>query len=150
MKAQVISRVLGDSMSGEDLLHEAVQRTLSGSRNFPEDVNLEAYLVMVMKGMASDEIERRVRASERRDNAQSALHQSPVPECVLIDLAALVDQFENDDEEAALVIEEWRQGKKGPEIKADLGIDETIFNSTVRRIRRKSMRFLPDRKGRKS
>ncbi len=42
------------------------------------------------------------------------------------------------DLEAQLVMDGWKQGKNGPAIKLDLGIDRIAYETIVKRIRRKS------------
>ena len=58
----------------------------------------------------------------------------------------LYDLFEA-DAEAQLVMNGWREGKSGPDIMADLGIDRRAYETIVRRIRRKSTARWPKGSG---
>jgi hypothetical protein len=52
-------------------------------------------------------------------------------------VAGLYEFFEA-DAEAQLVMNGWLEGKSGPDIMVDLGIDRTAFETIAKRIRRKS------------
>lgn len=47
-------------------------------------------------------------------------------------------EFFESDAEAQLVMDGWREGKNGPAIMLDLGIDQTAYETIAKRIRRKS------------
>lgn len=52
-------RALGiPAMTWEDLLHEALVRTLAGKRQWPLEVNLVAFLAQTMRSIANEERER--------------------------------------------------------------------------------------------
>ena len=57
---------------------------------------------------------------------------------------ALISEFEkshDDDWEALLVIEAWREGHDGPAIRDNLGLSVTEYETVVRRLRRKAKIF---------
>jgi hypothetical protein len=55
-----------------------------------------------------------------------------------------ISQFEKsheDDWEALLIIEAWREGHEGPAIRDKLGLSVTDYETIVRRLRRKATIF---------
>jgi hypothetical protein len=55
--------------------------------------------------------------------------------CAAIEEIALIDRMFENDEDAQLVLEGWKEGMSGPEIIAQLNLPEDRFNAAVRRIR---------------
>jgi DNA-directed RNA polymerase specialized sigma24 family protein len=142
-------RALGSGMEGDDLLHEAIVRTLEeDGRNCPSHVALPVYLDNAMRSIADGE-----RAKYRRELPDgvgqpqdgalaTALDPAPLPADLAlarIDLLKVLDSlqqtFENDPQALAVIIgnlEEW----SATEIKDMEGMNEKQYAAARKRVRR--------------
>ena len=153
-------RVIGlHAVDWRDLLHEAIVRLLDGTRQWPRDVPLVAFLRETMRSIASDHwrrLERPVVVAESELGIDGEIDGSEVghardvagqPERqVSADetLARIEDAF-RDDDEALKVMAGMAGGKSPREIQEETGMDETRYASTQRRIRRRLGREFPER-----
>jgi DNA-directed RNA polymerase specialized sigma24 family protein len=147
-----------------DLLQEAIISVLeAGHRNWkPNQVDLMGFLMGAMRSIASN-WSRKGRKTEpppRLDSdlvsvnedgdqiptaLEAALDGRPNPEQFLLmselpSEEALVAELENlvrDDLVASLVMEGWKNGMKGPEIRDSLDLTQKEHEAAVKRIRRK-------------
>jgi len=123
-----------------DLLNEAVLRALQGSRRWPEQVPVVAFLALVMRSLA-DEYWRqhRVQAALLQTDALARLPDgAPGPERELAARQCLmeIDSLFARDEDALRVIAGLADGLTAPEIQRLYGMDATRYATTRRRIRR--------------
>jgi DNA-directed RNA polymerase specialized sigma24 family protein len=147
----------GSDFTEEDLVKEAIVALLEERRHWnPKKVDLVGVLMGAVRSIASN-----YRAS--KENGEYALPSSqifspaedeaeadspteihpdgrPNPEQTLIVsnfLAEIYSLFE-DDPEAMVIMDGWRDRMSGPEIIAALEIDRNAYETIVRRIRRKA------------
>lgn len=128
--------------SHEDLLSEAFTATLAGTRRWNKSaVDFVGHLCGVMRSVSSHWAEtKEARALEPADGAFVDHVEASAPDAER-ELAArqeverIVRHFEEDPLVLA-IIDGFRKGLKGPEVQANLGIDQTEFETAVRRLRR--------------
>ena len=127
-------------MDADDLLQEAIVRTLSGERRTcPRNVPVITFITGIMRSIASGEREkypRMERLNEDEWNAIESLESSP--EKNLIDLQAFAELetiFEDDNEILQLILH-LRNGDSAVEIKRLEGWSETQYSTIRRRMRR--------------
>jgi hypothetical protein len=139
---------LGFGMSGDDLLQEAICRTIAGKRHWRKTVvTFEKHLIETMRSIS--------------DHAHEELAGgSVVPGTIEDDLgyldgvllrssrldgevsAAAKEQLEKiaavfaDDDEVCLVVDGLHAGLTGPDIQADLGITQNQYETIMTRLRR--------------
>lgn len=132
-------------LSADDLLQEAIRRTLNGERRWRKTVSFRKHLIETIRSLANHA------PDELKGCAVTALEDSGVAlDGVSIRstigngerVAAANEQllkirmtFEADDE-VSLVLEDLASGMTGPEIQKDLGITQTQFETIVTRLRR--------------
>lgn len=127
----------------EDLLHMAIERALSGTRRWPQDVPVVAFLAEVMRSIAADYLNRRERHAgddqidDDRDHLNPGKQQS-TPEGLYYVKRAMdvADEFFAADEEAWLVMTARIEGYEGAEIKQKLGLTTQQYWAACKRIRR--------------
>jgi hypothetical protein len=145
-----VARILAwkvPSMDGEELLFEALERTLDDRRRWNRAaVEFVGHLIGAMRSIASHEASRRgldtvgltssmdLIAPENPENSLSADEQ----------IRRLRTHFgERHDREALLVLDAMELGCDGPTIRSQLGLNQTQLETIVRRIRRAALRVLP-------
>jgi hypothetical protein len=148
-------RCAGTDFQEGHLYSEAVSLTLLGKRKCPCGVPLIAFLLQTMRSLASH---RRLQMKKQ----QSALRASPSsgvselqvltnqhnPEAALIEqedtdtVAAIYECLAGDDE-AQLVIMATALGKKGKELRDEIGIDQAAFDYAMRRIKKAVKKKFP-------
>ena len=139
-----------DGRNHEDLLAEAVRRTLDGQRRWYQRVNIVEHLFGAMRSVSSHWAE--TYASEQRQGRDHlldtldartdlplAMSEAPNPERAIVasDLLRRVRQFFEDDPLADTIIAGWEDGLDGPTICEVAEIDSQTFQSKVRGIRRR-------------
>ena len=145
-------RVIGlHAVDWRDLLHEAIARLLEGTRQWPRDVPLVAFLHGTMRSIASDHwrrLERPVVVAESEmgaggevdgsvvGNAPDVANQPERRVSAAETLARIEEVFRGDDE-ALKVLAGMASGKSPKEIQEETGMNETRYASTQRRIRRR-------------
>ena len=151
-------RVIGlHAVAWRDLLHDALERLLDGRRRWPRNVPLVVFLRETMRSIASDHWRRLdgpvvVAESEMGADGDagggavaSAADETAQPErraSAEETLARIEATFEG-DAEALRVLAAMASGRSPKEIQQEIGIDETRYASTLRRIRRRLRREFP-------
>ena len=149
-------RVIGlHAVEWRELLHDAIERLLDGRRQWPRNVPLVVFLRETMRSIASDHWRRLERPAvvagvgdgcgrrsgrwtrsrppwTRRRSRNGAL---PPRETI----RRIEDAFEGDGE-ALRVLAAMASGQSPRETQEEIGIDETRYASTLRRIRRRLRR----------
>ncbi|HVI03049.1 MAG TPA: hypothetical protein VM869_30345 [Enhygromyxa sp.] len=145
-----VARILAwkvPTMDGEELLFEALERTLDDRRRWNRAaVEFVGHLIGVMRSIASHEASRRgldtvgltssmdLIAPENPESSLSAEEQ----------IRRLRAHFgERSDGEALQVLDAMELGCDGATIRAQLDITQTQLETIVRRIRRAALRVLP-------
>jgi len=151
-------RVTGlHAVAWRDLLHDAFERLLDGRRRWPRDVPLVVFLRETMRSIASDHWRRLdgpVVVAESEMDADgdagggavaTAVDETTQPErraSAEETIGRIEDAFEGDGE-ALRVLAAMASGRSPGEIQQEIGIDETRYASTLRRIRRRLWREFP-------
>ncbi len=151
--AQVRAFGLPD-MEWQDLVQEAVTRTLSGSRKWPSDVPFLAFLAQTMRSIANEQWLLRNRRNEvsQSDFSEGEKQESAIfgyldsvavdhisPERQLLATRAITD-LENyfaEDAEALLLLRGIAEGSTPVELQQAYGLTKTKYESAQKRIRRK-------------
>ena len=148
-------RVVGlHAVAWRDLLHDAIERLLDGRRRWPRNVPLVVFLRETMRSIANDHWRRLdgpvvVAESEMVTDDQTdsrpvanAVDETADPErhaSAEETIRRIEDAFEGDDE-ALRVLAAMATGQSPREIQQEIGMDETRYASTRRRIRRRLQR----------
>lgn len=146
LRLQAIARLRCRSLPGldwQELLHEAVLRALDGSRPWPPDVKLIAFLAGIMRSLRSDHWRRhRATAAALSVQAAEVASEAPDPERIAAASQALaaIDRLFADDPAALAVILGLSQGLSAGEIRQRAGLSETEYDSTRKRMRRALLR----------
>lgn len=130
---------LPPGMSGADLLHEAILRTMQGTRVRPPDVPLVAFLAETMRSIKSEQVRRYRR---ERDAATPEPRAVPDPERIMAatqELAAIYRLFA-DDRAATQILNGVGAGWSAEEIRKATNMSKTDYNSARKRMRRAFLR----------
>lgn len=140
-----------------DLLMDAIEKILSGDRQWPKDLEVSRFFLGVFRSLRSSHEKSRSRRSKHRDiRSESETLQkgnpgdrtpientagnpsSPEQNALAKDMLQSYQQaFEND--ELAWDVLEWRAaGFSRDEIKLEFGLTDTEFETITKRIRRKA------------
>jgi len=133
----------GLGQSGEDLLQEAIKRTLAGQRHWRKAIPFVTHLVATMRSIANHALEKvhgAVLVSTATDDVQQppGVSQGSDPER----LAAAKERFQqirkrfDDDDEVGLVLEGMAAGMKGIDIQRDLNLTPQQYETILLRLRR--------------
>lgn len=144
-----------DFRQGE-LYHDAVCRALIGKRRCPVGLPLIAFVAQTMRSLASHRRAQLKRARLVANNGHSGdvpgqhlLTNQHNPEAALIEqedtdvVAGIYECLEGDDE-AQLVIMALAHGKKGKELRDELGIDQATYDYAMRRIKKAVKKKFPE------
>jgi hypothetical protein len=141
--------------SPEDLIQEAITRTLSGERSWKRGISFVFHLDQAMRSICSSWRKSASRAEQDgggeipssarlglMDEGDAVLEQAPSREADLEDelrakqeVDRITRQFAN-DKIASEVLEGWKMELDGPGIQELGGISEKEYRAAVRRIRR--------------
>lgn len=151
--ARVHARGLPAEMDWSDLLQEAFERVLGGSRQQPEGVAVVAFLAGVMRSIKAEYWRRARRQAQQMPKLLADLQAgdcsgyepydpTPNPERSLIALQELaaINQLFADDEQARRVIAGLLEGLSPDEICAGHDMTKTDYDSTRKRMRRVLLR----------
>ncbi|MFM0048357.1 hypothetical protein [Caballeronia grimmiae] len=140
---------------GNDVLHTAIEKLLSGVRVWRRGVSAMTTLNMAMKSIASNEWKKQEKGPINKSAVASTTDASPdednerpyaaasdveTPEDVLIAerFATQVEAAVADDEEAGLVLMLWLDGKRGvDDAHAELGWDKKRYDAARKRLMRR-------------
>jgi DNA-directed RNA polymerase specialized sigma24 family protein len=149
-------RRLGGTDFKEGLLYqEAVCQAVLGERKCPRDESFVAFLAQSMRSVASHRraaLKKQV-PMEKADGSGRIIELQIAsdlsdPEAALIEREAIdtvthiYDCLEGDDE-AQLVILAISEGKKGKELRDEIGIDQAAFDYIIKRIRKVMFKKYP-------
>ena len=144
--AKFLTAGLGQSRRGEsweDLLQEAILRSLTGERKWPYQLAFRTFLIGAMRSIASSWAKRTplesVSEFEPFSNAESIINS--VAANALLD--AVTKQL-GDDEIALRILDCMMTGMNGPHIIEHLGLTPHQYQSAAKRIRRKAVKLLED------
>ena len=148
--ARLWARGLPGGVGWADVLHEAIVRALDGSRKWPPDVPILAFLSGIMRSICDDhwlrsrrELEVLVRGEDLVDLCASGDEvKSPSPERVVAaaqSLAAIVQWFASDPL-ALKVIADLAEGLSPSEICKLHGTSQRQYDTTRKRMRRALLR----------
>lgn len=155
LKLTLIERpfLRGTSLRKDDLLNEAVCRTLLGKRNCPRHVPVMAFLIKVMRSLASHERTRRKKEASTDDveavearvasglgtlpraaSAEEALieAQERAEDIGMDDILALFE----DDAEATAVLRGLNEDLKGKGLRERTGLDQGRLDYAKKRIKK--------------
>jgi len=137
----------GLGTSADDLLQEAIARTLNGTRRWRKTVNFVTHLTQTIRSIANharEELKGGTVAPATSDDADGKLDGiavwsvAPDPEraaAAVEQLDKISESFESDPE-VGLILTCLARGMTGPEIHADLGITQTQYETIMTRLRR--------------
>lgn len=138
---------LGLGTSADDLVQEALARTLHGNRRWRKAVKFVTHLTQTIRSIAShgrEELKGGAVVPATSDDAEGALDGVSVlsatvdPEraaAALEQLDQIAARFES-DAEVTLVMTRLAQGMTGPEIQTDLDMTQTQYETIMTRLRR--------------
>jgi hypothetical protein len=136
------------SMDGEELLFEALERTLDERRRWnPSAVDFVGHLIGVMRSIASHEAERRGMNTVGLTSSMDLVAPEDLESTVSAEqqIRRLRAHFGEQDDSAALqVLDAMELGCDGGTIRAQLDLTQTQLETIVRRIRRSALRVLPN------
>ena len=143
--AQLWGRGLPGGIGWADVLNEAILRVLNGSRRWPADVPLLAFLSGVMRSICDDHWRRRRREPRAEADVAfglSAEDTAPDPERTLAAAQALVEvhRLFARDPCALKIISGLADGLTASEICRHYGITERDYDTARKRMRRALLR----------
>lgn len=134
---------LGLGLSGDDLLQEAIGRTLSGDRRWRKSkVGFERHLRETIRSIVShapDEFRGGLPTlSDPHDEGEALLGRPPTAERIAAAREALakIEAKFADDDEVLLVIEGLATEMNGPEIQRELDLTQNQYETIMTRLRR--------------
>ncbi len=145
----------GLSVDGEDLLHEAMERTLSGKRRWSKRVEFVDHLIGAVRSISSHAAKKLQHApvvslsppsldsdDEERTPWWDLESMMPDPERIVsarLQLEEITATFAN-SERILLIVDGMETGMTGPEIQNDLQLSATEYNTAVKQMRRLARR----------
>jgi len=137
----------GLGTSADDLLQEAIARTLNGSRRWRKTVKFVTHLTQTIRSIANharEELKGGAVVPATSDDAEGTLDgvsvwsATPDPEraaAAIEQLDKISESFES-DAEVGLILTRLARGMTGPEIQANLDITQTEYETIMTRLRR--------------
>jgi DNA-directed RNA polymerase specialized sigma24 family protein len=140
------TRIRDSLVEAQDLLQEAIVKTLDGRRAWKRNVSILKHLDRVMESDAGHIAERRATQPsdiipESADEPASPAADPSVQIVAQQELADLLGLFAG-DEQALKVLNFKREGFSASEIQQELGISKTHYDTVTKRIRRSVARHL--------
>ena len=131
----------GHSLEADDLINEAVDRILSGSRkSCPADVSAVTFIANAMRSIASGERDKnkvRLAYAEKEEAVQNTEQLSPEEKIVEADRLKELEAIFEDDEDILLLIYHLQDDSTPSEIQIAEGWSKTQYDTVRRRLRRK-------------
>ena len=142
-------RLQGNLLEPDDLLHEAILKTLEGRRRWNRQVTMVQHLGRVMESDSGHEAgKRRTRGFHPlpENEAESASHQAS-PDARVLLLGEVRDSLALfiDDRMALDLLNLKAEGYSASEIQRELGIEKRQYDTTTKRIRRRLVKHLGGR-----
>jgi DNA-directed RNA polymerase specialized sigma24 family protein len=145
--ARLWTRGLPSCVGWADVLHEAITRALDGSRKWPPDVPILAFLSGIMRSICDDqwrrarrEIEVLVRAEDLVDLCGPVISPSPERVVNAAQSLAAIDRLFASDPLALKIIAGLAEGLTPAEICKLHGMSERQYRTTRKRMRRALLR----------
>ncbi len=138
--ARLRARSLPGGMSWSDLLHEAVLRALAGTRPWPPDVPLLAFLGGVMRSLCDEQWRRHRRQDVIFIPDDAAGSNDPERVCAAREALAGIHRLFASDEAAMKVITGLISGMGAEAIRRNYHLTVVEYDTTRRRIRRTMLR----------
>ena len=141
-------RLQGTVVEPDDLLHDAIAKTLDGRRRWNRRVSIIKHLDRVMESDAGHEAEKRVARGEDhlpKGNAEPVV-QHPDPEACLQareELGNLLALFA-EDKTALELLRLKGDGLSASEIQRELGMGKTSYETVTKRVRRRLAKHLAE------
>lgn len=136
------------SMDGEELLFDALERTLDGRRRWNRTaVEFVGHLIGVMRSIASHEAEQRGIDTVGLTSSMELVEPMDFENSLSAEqqIRRLRTYFsEQDDYDALQVLDAMELGCDGSAIRSQLDLSQTQLETIVRRIRRGALRLLAD------
>jgi DNA-directed RNA polymerase specialized sigma24 family protein len=146
--ARLHARGLPPDVGWEDLLQEALTRVLTGARRIPKGVAPVAFIAGIMRSLRSEHW-RRFGATRRRQHAPSGYRACRTGELALRDSAAdpersliaaeslaAIERLFVDDPVALRILDALGEGLAAGQIRTQLSLTRTEYDSARKRIRR--------------
>ncbi len=140
------NKLKGTIIEPDDLLHQAILKTLNGRRRWNRRFSIIEHLDGVMKSDSGHEADKRTARGFSQlpeDNVES-IDQQPSPEALLLirdELKDLLDLFDG-DEIALKLLRLKGDGFSASEIQLELGIEKKHYETVTKRIRRRVIKYL--------
>ena len=138
--ARLRARSLPGGMEWSDLLHEAVVRALAGTRPWPPDMPLVAFLAGVMRSLCDEHWRRQHRQDAIPIQDDAAGSHDPERTCAAVEALAAIHLLFASDEAAMKVITGLIEGMGAEEIRRHYDLTAMEYDTTRRRIRRAMLR----------
>ncbi len=138
--ARLRARSLPGGMSWSDLLHEAVVRALAGTRPWPPDVPLLAFLGGVMRSLCDEQWRRHRRQDAVSIPDDAGGSDDPERACAAAEALAAIHRLFVSDEAAMKVITGLTDGMVAEDIRRHYSLTAVEYDTTRRRIRRTMLR----------
>jgi len=138
--ARLRARSLPGGMSWSDLLHEAVLRALAGTRPWPPDVPLPAFLVGVMRSLCDEQWRRHRRQDAVFIPDDAAASSDPERTFAAREALADIHRLFASDDTAMKVITGLIGGMGAEAIRRHYNLTDLEYDTTRRRIRRRMLR----------
>ena len=142
------TRLRNSVISPEDLLHDAIVKTLDGRRRWNRRVSVLKHLDRVMESDAGHVVEQQLAhgIGQLPDNRPEPPAQEPSPEARLQardEFADLVALF-SEDETVLKLLRLKGDGYSASEIQRELGMGRTQYDTATKRIRRRLAKHLAE------
>ena len=152
------NRCLACRFEAEDLLHEAITRTLEGIRNCPVGVGVKTHLYKTMRSISHSELKSldnhgedslTVEFDESESHQRDVQEDCPTPEdeaLAGVESARVrgeVFSLFEDDEVAQFVLECWIEDMTAAEIREATDMDHVAYDSKTRKIYRRIRKQYP-------
>lgn len=168
-----VGRKAANGRTHEDLLQEAMARTLEGQRHwYPEKVKFVPYLIGVIWSISSEwaghrkrnptspdyaALESQLTSEDGEGNTLSPFDdvkaRDPNVEDQVVEAETLaerhrlvdaIQQYFAQDEDGTSVLLGWQEGMDGPAIQKEFGFSDTKYRTIVRRLKRNSVKIMKE------
>lgn len=138
--ARLHARGLPPDVGWEDLLQEALTRLLTGARRIPQGVAPVAFIAGVMRSLRSEHWRRfgagRRRACHTSEAALREAAQDPERSLIAAEELKAIERLFADDRIVLGIIDALGEGLSAEQIRAQLALTRTEYDSARKRMRR--------------
>lgn len=141
------ARIADPSIESDDLLQEAIVRTLTGTRKWKKGISLLKHLDRTMESISSYYIEKQSKSpridslSDNNEQLQAPIPAPSVSIEVTDKIESVLRLFKN-DEIALKYLQLKGEGLQPSDIQSKLNINNTQYDTITRRIRRRITKYL--------